>query len=124
MENKLKILCVDDEPINLLVMELSLKHKYEVLKAETGFDGIQTIDANPDIKVIITDMKMPGIDGVEFVRIIKRDYPEIGVIIVTGFDMNSEIEDAINENIIFKYFRKPYDLNEFEKSLAEFTALK
>ena len=58
MSSEIKILYVDDEPINLMLFELSFKRYYQILKASTGLEGLKMLDENPDIRITISDMKI------------------------------------------------------------------
>ena len=117
MENKITLLYVDDEILNLTLFKHNFKKNYNVLTAESGEDGLKILKENQDISVVISDMKMPGINGVEFVRKAKNNFPDISYYILTGFDINDEIANALNEKIIEKYFRKPFKKKEIEDSI-------
>ena len=117
MENKITLLYVDDEILNLTLFKHNFKKNYNVLTAESGEDGLKILKENQDISVVISDMKMPGINGVEFVRKAKNNFPDISYYILTGFDINDEIANALNEKIIEKYFRKPFNKKEIEDSI-------
>jgi YesN/AraC family two-component response regulator len=64
-------------------------------------------------------MKMPGMNGVEFIRKAKQEYPYISYYILTGFDITEEIAEALREGLINKYFRKPFNIREIETTLRE-----
>jgi len=88
-----KILVIDDEEANVRVLTLSLKlDGYEVMGALSGEEGLEVYQANyPDI--VLTDIKMPGMDGLTVLRKIKALNPETEVIIITGHgDIDSAIE--------------------------------
>jgi len=117
MADKVALLYVDDEPINLQLFKINFSKMYEVHTAETGFAGIDFLEKHPEIEVVISDMKMPRMNGVEFIKTAKVKYPNIHFFILTGFEKTSEIEDAINNGLIIKYFRKPFNIKEIEQSL-------
>ena len=58
-------------------------------------------------------------DGIEFIRTARKDFPDIAYFILTGFDISEEINKALKEKIIHKYFRKPFNLKEIEASIIE-----
>ena len=122
MTEKITLLYVDDEPINLKLFELNFRKKYNVITAESGFEGIKQLNSNPQTKIVISDMKMPGMNGIEFIKLAKKDYPQIAFFILTGFDITEEIADALNERLIHKYFRKPFNLKDIECSIEEILA--
>lgn len=88
-----KILLIDDEEVNVRVLSMSLRvDGYEVVTAYSGEEGLEVFDReSPDI--VLTDIKMPGMDGLEVLRRIKERRPEAEVIIITGHgDIDSAIE--------------------------------
>lgn len=116
---KTKILYVDDEPINLQLFEINFRNDYCVLTAESGFKGLEILKSEPEILLVISDMKMPGMNGIEFIKIAKQEYPNILFYILTGFEITEEIEGALNEELILKYFHKPFDMKELKNSIEE-----
>jgi response regulator RpfG family c-di-GMP phosphodiesterase len=123
MENKITLLYVDDEVLNLTLFKLNFKKEYNVLTAESGEDGLSILKENNLISAVISDMKMPEMNGVEFIRTAKNMFPEIPYFILTGFDINEEIADALNEKVIEKYFRKPFNKREIEDAINETLSL-
>jgi DNA-binding NtrC family response regulator len=114
-----KILYVDDEQINLLLFEANLKGKFEIITAESGNDALEVIANNKNIDVVISDMKMPFMNGVEFIKKAKSELPKAGYYILTGYGMTDEIKDALDKGLILKKFDKPFEIceiiNEIEK---------
>jgi len=119
MNSNISILYVDDEPINLMMFQIGFERKFKVKTAESGFEGLKYLKSNPEIQIVISDMKMPGMNGIEFIKQAKNDFPYISFYILTGFEITDEITKAINEKLILKYFRKPLDLKAIEASVNE-----
>jgi two-component system, response regulator, stage 0 sporulation protein F len=117
MTSPIKILYVDDESINLLLFHHTFKKKYDVLTAESGFKGLELLSDNSDTKVIISDMKMPGMDGIEFIKEAKRLYPFIIFYILTGYEITPEIQDALDTGLINGYFQKPFKMKDIEDTI-------
>ena len=109
---KINLLYVDDELINLELFRLTFKLDFNVITAESGFNGLEILKANPEINIVISDMKMPGMNGLEFISIAKNQYNNIPYFILTGYEITDEISDAINTNLINNYFQKPFDKKE------------
>jgi len=88
-----KILVIDDEDSIRKLLKISLTHKgYEVLTAEDGKKGIETFQREKP-PIVLTDIKMPGVDGIEVLKRIKELYPDTQVIVITGHgDMQSAVE--------------------------------
>jgi DNA-binding NtrC family response regulator len=110
------ILLVDDEADIREVLNISLSDiGYEVLTAENGANALN-IFKNTDIPVVITDIKMPGIDGIELLRKIKREKPDTEVIMLTGHgDLDLAIKSLKYEATDF--ITKPIDDEALEIAL-------
>jgi len=119
MNRKPKILYVDDEFINLQLFKINFDNKYEVFTAENGITGLEVLDNNPDIIVVISDMKMPLMNGIEFIKKAKEKYSHIRFYILTGFQITEEIQEALNSKLILKYFSKPFNLNKIDATLRD-----
>lgn len=117
MERKEKVLCVDDEPINLMILKKILGKKYEVITAELGAKALAILDNDPDISLIISDMRMPEMNGLEFVREANKRYANKVYFMLSGYAITDEIQDALNASLISEYFQKPPDFDKI------FTAL-
>ncbi len=110
--SKRKILYVDDEQINLLLFEANLKDKFEIILAESAMNALKIIAGNKDIDVVISDMKMPFMNGVAFIEKAKLDLPDAKYYILTGYGMTDEIKEAMDEGLVLKKFDKPFRINE------------
>lgn len=121
MGKDIKILYVDDEKINLLLFERNFKDKYHVLVAEDGAKGLEILALNCDVDMIISDMKMPGMNGLEFICKVKERYPDKKCYILTGFEITEEISNALATGLIVEYFSKPYDVAKMHSIIAKVT---
>ncbi len=117
MNEKQTILYVDDEEINLVVFEANFIGKFNVITADSGFEGIKILENKPDIPIVISDMKMPGMNGIEFIKTAKKQFPNIAYFILTGFDITDEISSALDDKLINDYFKKPFNGREIEASI-------
>jgi len=116
--SSIKILNVDDEPINGMMFRSVFKNKYNVLTADSGQQGIEMLLANQDIKVVITDMRMPGMDGIEFVNKAKTLFPGIAYFILTGYEVTPAIKKSLESGLVNRCFTKPLDIKEIEDCIA------
>ena len=104
---KEKILFVDDEPNVLEAYQRSLRKEFEIETATGGADGLIALASQGPYAVIITDMRMPGMDGVEFLARAKEKSPDSIRIMLTGNADQQTAIDAINEGAIFRFLTKP-----------------
>lgn len=118
-EDKLKILCVDDEPRVLEGLQRNLHTRYAVLTASSGAEGLDRIHENRDLAIILSDMRMPEMDGAVFLRHARNLLPNAVRILLTGHaDINAAIK-AINEGQIFRFLTKPCAPNHLLAVLEE-----
>lgn len=113
-----KVLLVDDE--KEFVHTLSERLQNRNLDNAVVYDGEEALDfiKDDEPEVIILDLKMPGIDGIEVLRRVKKDYENIEVIILTGHGSERE-EKIANELGAFAYLQKPVDINLLSKTMKE-----
>ncbi len=117
----LPIMLVDDEVNMLRVMEAMLRREgYIPLLAEDGGKALTILQSTP-VQAIVTDLKMPGIDGMTLLRECSVHYPDIPVIMVTA---HGTIETAVEAMKIgaFDYITKPFDISEIRTTLQKATA--
>jgi response regulator RpfG family c-di-GMP phosphodiesterase len=103
------VLLVDDEPNvrNSLSRELLEMDVCEVLTAQNGEEGLKVLRKNPKIAVIVSDYRMPGMDGIKFLTEAQRIVPDTTRIMLTGAaDLEMAIE-AVNSGRIFRFLLKP-----------------
>lgn len=113
------ILLVDDEEGFIATMSKRLtKREMDVFKAYNGQEAIDILSKNSLIDVVVLDVKMPGMDGIETLKAIKRDYPLAEVIMLTG---HATVESAIDGMKMgaFDYLMKPCDIDQLLTKINE-----
>ena len=111
-----KILVVDDEPrICQLIKELCKQEGYQTDTTLSGVEALQMMKKH-NYQMLLTDLKMPGIDGLELIRKAKKEHPEIRIIMVTGY---ATIETAVQSlrHGVDDYITKPFNIFEFKKAV-------
>lgn len=119
MNEKITLLYVDDEPINLMLFEASFKGKYKVITAKSASEGLDRLNAHPEIRVVVSDMKMPEMNGVQFIEHAKKMYDTLAYFILTGYDITDEIANALDAKMISKYFHKPLKIGDLEDAIKD-----
>lgn len=106
------VLCVDDEPNILSALKRMLRNSgYCVLTAGSGAQALQVLEQMP-VELVISDMRMPGMDGAQLLEQVHARWPEVVRILLTGqADMDSTVA-AINRGRIFRFINKPWDEHE------------
>jgi response regulator RpfG family c-di-GMP phosphodiesterase len=106
------ILCVDDEPNILAALRRLFRGQgYEVHTCDSGRAGLELLAAQP-VDIVISDMRMPEMDGVEFLEQVRSRWPDTLRLLLTGHADVRLILDAINRGEIYRYVTKPWDEND------------
>lgn len=117
-EQKVNILYVDDEANNLVSFKATFRIKYNVYTAISGDEAMKVL-SEKDIRIIITDQRMPGMTGVEFLEKVIEKYPDPMRLLLTGYaDLNAVI-DAVNKGKIYHYLSKPWNEKELEETIGK-----
>ncbi|OFX27021.1 MAG: hypothetical protein A2041_10970 [Bacteroidetes bacterium GWA2_31_9b] len=107
MDKKFSILYVDDEESNLHIFKDTFRREYIIYTAISAKEGLKILD-NEKIDLILTDQRMPEMDGVEFLKNALKNYPDLNRILITAYSDFDAIRNAINEAQIFQYIQKPW----------------
>jgi len=113
------VLYVDDEIINLELLQLTFKNEFRVLIAESAEEGLRLLKQNPDVRVVISDLKMPKMDGLDFVKKVKKMDKSKVCMMLTGFMESDVMLEGFNKELIFRYLMKPWSKGELEQSIRE-----
>ena len=115
----LKILLVDDEkPFVETMMKRLKKRKIDVVPAYDGLDALASLEKNGDVEVVILDIKMPNMDGMAALKEIKKNFPLMEVIMLTG---HATVETGIEGMKMgaFDYLMKPCDMDQLIEKANE-----
>ena len=118
------IMLVDDEAPFVEIMAKRLKKRsIETIQAFSGEESLETLQTNQNLDVIVLDVKMPGMDGLETLKRIKADYPLIEIIMLTG---HATIESGIQGMKLgaFDFLTKPCDIEELASKIEDATQKK
>jgi len=109
----IKILCVDDE-INVLhaLERFFLDDDYEIVIATSGEEGLRVLEEQGPFRIVISDYRMPVMNGVDFLKEVYTRWPETIRIVLSGYADAGAIVAAINEGHIYKFIPKPWNEEE------------
>jgi EAL domain-containing protein (putative c-di-GMP-specific phosphodiesterase class I)/CheY-like chemotaxis protein len=103
------LLLVDDEPNILAALKrLFRRDGHTILTANSGAEGLEVLSRNK-VDVIISDQRMPGMTGVEFLRAAKVNFPDTIRIVLSGYTELQSVTDAINEGAVYRFLTKPWE---------------
>jgi len=116
-----RVLVVDDEPLVRNVVRMTLeKAGYEVLEAENGEKAIKAINADENplvLDVVICDIRMPKINGVEAIDYFRREYPHVSLIVLTGYPDTNMAVSFMRQGV--DYLIKPVEAQKLIAAVAE-----
>ncbi|PZX51469.1 response regulator [Algoriphagus chordae] len=107
-QEKIKILYVDDEENNLQAFKATFRRDYQIFIAIDANEARELLK-NEEVDIIITDQRMPGETGVEFLESIIPIYPKPIRILLTGYTDIQAVIDAINKGQVYHYLTKPWE---------------
>jgi DNA-binding NtrC family response regulator len=120
MKKPFKLLIIDDaEEILTALTNFFTQKKYEVVSAANGLEGLKHIEAeDADFDLIITDLVLPNISGVAIISIVKKRFPDVPVIAITGWGEHPEslAKEAHADYVLEKPFKLP-ELEQLVKKL-------
>jgi DNA-binding NtrC family response regulator len=114
-----KVLLVDDEREFVAILTRRLtKRNYAVTFAHSGNDALAQLEEDKDIEVVILDVKMPGLDGIDTLKLIKNKWPLVEVIMLTG---HSTLDSAVNAIKLgaCDYLLKPIEIEKLASKIEE-----
>ncbi|MCI5048993.1 MAG: response regulator [Rickettsiales bacterium] len=106
-----KVLVIDDDDLNRKILDDMLEEEgFEVIMAEDGLQGLETLRATPDVDVILLDRMMPRMTGMEFMQQFRRrdEWRHIPVIMQTAANQPKDVMEG-NQTGIYFYLTKPYE---------------
>jgi response regulator RpfG family c-di-GMP phosphodiesterase len=106
-DNRPIVLCVDDEARVVEGLALHLRKEYRVQTALGGEEGLAKLKSLGGAAVVVSDMRMPGMDGATFLKRVMRAYPDCSRILLTGEPGRDVAVQAVNEGHIFRFLTKP-----------------
>ncbi len=112
---KPKVLFVDDEPQVLETLSQLFEADYDVYTALDGEAALAVLEQQPDLAVVVSDQRMPGIKGVEVLAAARRRVPNATRILLTGFADAGAVMDSVNMGEVFRYVKKPWKTSELEE---------
>jgi len=117
---KRTVLFVDDEEKLLRSLKRGLLDEpYKTIFANSGKEALEILQQQ-EVHVLVTDMRMPEMSGLELLRIVKKEYPRIVRMVLSGYTQITTLLTAINQGEIHKFITKPWKLEEeFKPAIRE-----
>ncbi len=117
-DRKYTVLFVDDEPRVTSALKAIFRREYEVSIANSGIEALSIMESSR-FDVVVSDQRMPGMLGNQFLAQVTKLYPQTMRILLTGFMDKQAIVDSINEGEIYRFINKPWRNDEMREVVAE-----
>lgn len=119
MEEKLKLLVVDDEPDNLDLLYRTFRRDFKVFKATSGAEALELLNEKGEMGIIISDQRMPKMNGTEFLSRTVERFPDTIRMVLTGYTDVEDLVSAINSGKVFKYITKPWNPTKLKEVIVQ-----
>lgn len=113
---KISVLYVDDEENNLRSFRATFRRDFNVFTAQSGEEGLKILEEN-NIEIIITDQRMPGMTGIDFLEKVLTIVPDPIRMLLTGYSDINAVIDAINKGQVYRYLTKPWNEGELKAAI-------
>lgn len=115
----LRILLVDDE-LNVLksLKRVLVRSGYDVLTACSGFEALEILAAN-QIEIVITDFRMPEMNGADLLRQVKINWPDCVNLVLSGYADFKSVVELLNQGLVFRFLEKPWVDSELLENISE-----
>lgn len=117
-DERIRVLFVDDEEGNLKAFKASFRRDMDVLLANSGKDALEILERE-SVHVIISDQRMPGMTGSEFLTIARERHPRVMRMLLTGYADLEAVVSAVNNGGIYAYATKPWDENDLKLRIQQ-----
>lgn len=118
MSRRPTILIVDDEAeVRRSLTRLLRRHGYDTCHAASASQALDVIERNPELRLVVTDFRMPGMTGTELATKLKAQQPDIQILLLSGYADLNEVVAAFNEQSIQRFLTKPWDNEELLSAL-------
>jgi CheY-like chemotaxis protein len=102
-----RVLCVDDAAFQLNILARAIGAEYEVLTSSSGTEALQLIENSEPIQVVVSDHRMPGLSGAQFLQAVRDKHPQIVRVLLTAETDLVEVVAAMNQASVFRFLLKP-----------------
>lgn len=119
MPDPIRILFIDDE-VNILraIARVFLDEAYEVITASSGEEALEILSRHSPVQVVVSDFRMPRMNGVELLRTIRKQWPDVVRLVISGYADTAAIVSAINDGQIYRFIPKPWNDTDLRMAIA------
>ena len=112
------VLYVDDEDNALFFFEKGLKKDFNTITSSSAESAYEILkERSKEIAIVITDQRMPGDHGIDLLKHLRANYPDIIRLLTTAYSDLEEAIDSVNQGEVYRYIKKPWNINELKTEL-------
>jgi CheY-like chemotaxis protein len=110
------ILVVDDnrDAVDMLAALLETSG-HTVRRANSAYEAVEVLDEDPTIRLVLSDVRMPGVDGFDFLRVVRQRFPALPIVLITGYPITNEDFPPLGATIL----QKPFAADELQRVVTE-----
>jgi len=109
---QVKLMVVDDDPeVRVVVAEFLEDFGYQVIQASSAAQALELLAATPNLRMIITDIRMPDMSGIELADAATQRHSDLKIILISGY--------FVSQNVDWRFLRKPFRMRELEAAVRE-----
>lgn len=108
---KYPILFVDDEEENLEIFSINFRDTFTIFTAASGLEGLEFLDRQ-FVSLVLSDQRMAGMTGMEFLQEVQKRHPEIVTILVTAYSDLDVLADGVSAGLLYSYIMKPWEVKD------------
>ena len=116
------VLVVDDEPLNRDLLRRTLKRDVEVIEAEDAIQALEMLAARAGVALVLSDQLMPGPSGTELAKSVRALYPDLPVVLMTGYDQDPEVAKSMTDGFVIAIVSKPWQAPALRQLIARLLA--
>lgn len=94
-----------------------LDDDYDIFSAASAEEGLEILRTNEEIQIVISDYRMPGMNGVDFLKEVYSNWPDTVRMVLSGYADTAAVVEAINDGQIFRFIPKPWDEEELRTTI-------
>lgn len=113
------VLFVDDEELLLKTFKRQFKNDFTIYTANSAEEALELLGEHPEIALILTDQRMPGMTGVDLLRAVMDRFPDAVRILITAYSDMDVVVEAINTGNVYRYVSKPYNEEDLRSSIRQ-----
>lgn len=119
-DKSVRILCVDDEPYILSTLQRFFrKDNFEILVANSAENGLNLLKERGPVNIVVSDYRMPGLNGVEFLLQVHQIWPQTVGILLSGYADLTNVTSAMELDFIYRYLPKPWSRTELREAIKD-----